>query len=223
MTPNSVKAMVTGFIEKYGVEIEWRKSVTEINSRGVPVTHPGSTVVKERVLLLKERFNPISSTEAPIGATLDTTRYIFCLPDVPLERDDIITDSHGNSWRLDAPDWFDVNGEPVCKQAPVQRVTVVVQKGPEPVELKGTVKIVGELKVGETLTADITELEGDGEPVYIWGRADTADQAFKAITDATEAEYILTEDDKNKYIVLGVSRAGYVGHILSEAVGPIEV
>ena len=122
MTPESAKGIVIKFIQKAGVEIQWRKSVTTLNSRGVTITHPGNEVVTERVLLLKEKFNPLHSTVAPIGTVLDTARYIMCLPDVQLAKDDIVTDSHGNNWRLDAPDWFDVNGEPVCKQVPVMRV-----------------------------------------------------------------------------------------------------
>ena len=122
MNAARIRATVKKNIAKYGVDVEWPEPVTEINSRGVSVTRPGATMLRDRVILLKERFNPINSVAAPMGTTLDTARYIICLPETKLEKDVVITDAHGRRWRLDEPDWFDIKGVPVCKQAPVIQV-----------------------------------------------------------------------------------------------------
>ena len=226
MNAKSVITMVEKFIEKYGVEIEWPEPVTELNSRGVPVTRPGDAMLKERVLLLKERYNPISSTEAPIGASLDTARYIFCLPGVKLGRDDIVTDSHGNRWRLDEPDWFDVNGEPVCKQAPVIRVEGVKPSGNLKPELIGGVSILGILKEGETLTADISELQGlkETDPViFQWYRSEQDGTISpNVITDAQGKTYILTSEDVGMFISVTVAVSGFDRVVNSDAFGPVE-
>ena len=159
MNAKGVKAMLAKNIKKYGVEIRYRKASAERNSRGVTVNIPGGEVVKERVMLLKERYSPVSSAGAPIGASLDTARYIMAMPESPLARDFIVTDSHGNTWRLDTPDWFDVNGEPVCKQCRVDLVMGL--QVPECGETDGERTEEGE---AEDTEEDKEEDGAEGEP-----------------------------------------------------------
>ena len=228
MNANDAKEMVSKFIKKAGVEIQWRKSVTTLNSRGVPVTHPGDELVTERVLLLKEKFNPLHSTDAPIGMALDTARYIICLPDTPLVKDDIVTDSHGNSWRLDVLDWFDVSGVPVCKQAPVMRVDSVALKEAETKtepELTGTVIIVGDLIEGEILSADISDIKGSKETdfTYQWNHAMLVDEnSYNAIKGANNKTYTLKADDVGKYISVEIRAVGHSFYSFSGNKGPVE-
>jgi hypothetical protein len=91
---------------------------------------------------------------------------------------------------------------------------------PDPA-LTGTVTIDGIKTVNETLTANITALNGSGAPSFVWKRADAANGAYTPITNATGATYIAQPGDEGKYIQVTVSRAGYTGSITSEATAQI--
>ncbi|GHU60965.1 hypothetical protein FACS189445_2130 [Spirochaetia bacterium] len=85
---------------------------------------------------------------------------------------------------------------------------------PEP--LTGTPTISETPGVGQTLTADITGLNGTGTITYQWKRGNTATGPFTNITtNGTGASYTLTAADEGKYIVVEVSRAGYSGSVTS--------
>ena len=122
MTAQSIIALVRKFVQGYGVSVSWYGAETVLNSRGVPITQPGTTLLTERVLLLKERYNPINDGTIPVGMGPDLTRYIMALPDSRIKKGDVVTDGHGDKWRLGSVDWFDISGTPVCKQTPVERV-----------------------------------------------------------------------------------------------------
>ncbi|GHU39933.1 hypothetical protein FACS1894190_06130 [Spirochaetia bacterium] len=85
--------------------------------------------------------------------------------------------------------------------------------------LYGTVSVSGgsayNPKVGETLTAGTTSLEGTTALSYQWKRGDTAGGTFTNILNRTGESYTLTTADKGKYIRVEVSRAGYSGSISS--------
>jgi len=100
---------------------------------------------------------------------------------------------------------------------PIEEKTPVI-----PPDLEGDVEITGDLLVGETLTADITLLEGTGTPHFSWHRSDD-DITFEPIAGSDNATYELTSDDADTYIKVIVSREGYNGEIESASVGPIEV
>jgi len=85
-------------------------------------------------------------------------------------------------------------------------------------DLAGTVSITGINKVGETLTADISKLEGTGVPSYQWSRGDSAQGVFSPIADETEATYTLTEMDLYNFIIVTVNRDGYIGSVTAIAV-----
>lgn len=64
----------------------------------------------------------------------------------------------------------------------------------------GTVNITGTNKVGQTLTADVTT-DSTGEITYQWYRSDTDSvDGSTAIGSATNATYLLTTTDLDKYI-----------------------
>ena len=92
---------------------------------------------------------------------------------------------------------------------------------PEPEELTGSVEIVGNIQIGETLTADVSGLDGNGTISYQWGRCDTPESVRSFILGQKASAYQLSELDANKYITVMVSREGYDGIVYSEPVGPI--
>jgi photosystem II stability/assembly factor-like uncharacterized protein len=78
-------------------------------------------------------------------------------------------------------------------------------------ELTGTVNITGNAMVGQTLTANIVGLGGNGTVTYQWKRSDSSSIAGTDITSATASTYKLVAADEDKYITVTVSRAGYSG------------
>jgi len=81
--------------------------------------------------------------------------------------------------------------------------------------LAGTVAIIGEAKIGETLLADTSGLFGDGPVKHEWFRdGDT-------IPGATAPSRTLTADDLDRMIKVRVRRDGFSGYKDSEAVGPV--
>jgi hypothetical protein len=81
--------------------------------------------------------------------------------------------------------------------------------------LTGTVTISGTAGEGQSLTADISGLNGNGTPSYQWKRGG-AD-----ISGATEENYTLTTADVGSYITVAVSRQGYGGSVISTPAGPV--
>jgi hypothetical protein len=87
--------------------------------------------------------------------------------------------------------------------------------------LGGTVSITGTLKIGETLTADITELSGQsGNLTYVWERGDGT---YETIAGASAATYTLTDAESGMFIRVKVSSSGNSGDIISVARGQVPV
>lgn len=123
MTPSSMINMVERFTNQYGVHITWNEPVITFNSRNNPVSSNTGPIKTAKVLLLKEKFNPMKVFDTGIiGLGQDHTRYIMALPDVDLKKDMVVTDNHAIKWKLGFIDWFDVAGTPVCKQATLTEV-----------------------------------------------------------------------------------------------------
>jgi len=76
-------------------------------------------------------------------------------------------------------------------------------------ELTGTVSITGIAMVGETLTADITDLSGTGTVTYKWKRGDTN-------IGTNNNTYVVVEADLDSTITVSVTRIGYSGTITSD-------
>jgi len=115
--------MVKRFTEQYGVNVTYQEFGNETNSRGRPINIENGIIKNAKVLLLKEKFNPLQVTESNIiGLTQDYTRYVITLPEINLKKDMVITDNHNMKWKLGVVDWFDVGGESVCKQAALTEV-----------------------------------------------------------------------------------------------------
>jgi hypothetical protein len=123
MNPQSMIDMVKRFTDQNGVNVTWQKPEITNNSRGMPVLNKSAITTSARVLLLKEKFNPLKviNTDA-IGLGQDYTRYILALPEIEIEKDMVITDNHNMKWKLGIIDWFDVGGVPVCKQSALTEV-----------------------------------------------------------------------------------------------------
>ena len=68
--------------------------------------------------------------------------------------------------------------------------------------ISGSVVITGTLQIGETLTADITYLGGDGEASYQWIRGSTP------INNATEASYTIQPADEGSTLSVTATRSG---------------
>lgn len=85
-------------------------------------------------------------------------------------------------------------------------VTEPEKVDPDPTELSGSVKIIGEAKPGETLTADISGVEPEeaqDKLSYQW----TCDGEIVS----EEKTYVITDDDIGKTITLTVTAEGYAG------------
>ena len=81
-------------------------------------------------------------------------------------------------------------------------------------ELTGTVNITGDALVGQTLTANITALEGTGTPSFRWERGTAPN--FTAIQNATSVSYTVQAADVGQAIRVVVTRTGYSGEVISE-------
>jgi len=123
MKPESIIKMVKNKIDQYGVTVSWQKIVTKNNSRGRPIDETTDEKIYAKVLLMKEKYNPLQIMDSKIiGLTQDFTRFILTLPDVEIMKDLIITDNHEKKWKLGIVDWFDIGGVPVCKQSALTEV-----------------------------------------------------------------------------------------------------
>lgn len=81
-------------------------------------------------------------------------------------------------------------------------------------------EIVGEVVVGETLTAKVTPEKAT--VTYKWMRADAEDGEYVAIAGATGKTYKLVADDAGKWIKVKATGTGnYTGTIESKPVGPV--
>ena len=98
-------------------------------------------------------------------------------------------------------------------------ITLTVSQPSDPA-LTGTVTITGTAKVGETLTANITALNGEGAPSYQWKSADTSGGATTNI-GTNQATYVLVAADAGKFISVTVSRTGFTGSITSAATAAV--
>ena len=78
-----------------------------------------------------------------------------------------------------------------------------------PLELTGMVRIDGFAWLGETLTANIEDLAGNGSPSFQWMRGDTEEVGTNSAT------YIVQAADMGQRITVIVTRAGYYGSIQS--------
>jgi hypothetical protein len=81
--------------------------------------------------------------------------------------------------------------------------------------LTGSVSISGTAQVGETLTANTSNLNGSGTISYTWLRGSST------ISGATGSTYTLTTADIGASIKVRVSRSGMSGSIESSQVGPV--
>ena len=77
-----------------------------------------------------------------------------------------------------------------------------------PLELTGTVSISGTAQVGQTLTADISGLVGNGEVSYQWKRGGTN-------VGSNNNTYVPAASDVGSTITVTVTRAGYTGSVTS--------
>jgi hypothetical protein len=118
MKAENIINMIKRFIKQYGVDIKWNEQEMQKNSRGRATASNTEIIKSAKVLLLKEKFNPLQviNTDA-IGLGQDYTRYLLAFPEVGIKKDTVITDNHNMKWKLGIVDWFDVGGVPVAKQS----------------------------------------------------------------------------------------------------------
>jgi len=83
-----------------------------------------------------------------------------------------------------------------------------------PFLLTGTVFITGNFYVGQTLTANISGLSGNGTPFFTWQHGTGAD--FETITGAAGSTYLLRTEDAGKTIKVIVKRTGSSGEVTSD-------
>jgi len=95
-----------------------------------------------------------------------------------------------------------------------------IQEIPELPELTGTIEIDGFLRVGETLNADVSNLNGEGQISYRWFKSED-NITWEPITHGTTDYFVLTVHEENMYIQLVVSREGYQGTVHSDIAGPV--
>jgi hypothetical protein len=87
--------------------------------------------------------------------------------------------------------------------------------------LEGTIGIIGNTYVGQTLRADISGLNGIGAYSYVWKSGDTVGTVNTVITNTNQQTYTLTQTDVDKYIAVTITNSINPGNVISEAVGPI--
>jgi len=123
MNAENIIDMVKRFTDQGGVYVTWNESVMEKNSRNISVNKNNEKQITKKVLLLKEKFNPLQVMDSGVfGLTQDYTRYILTLPDVDIKKDMIITDSRNRKWKLGIVDWFDIQDVVVAKQSSLTEV-----------------------------------------------------------------------------------------------------
>jgi len=88
-------------------------------------------------------------------------------------------------------------------------------------ELAGTITIIGNTHVGQTLRADINDLNGIGTYSYVWKCGDTVETVNTVITGVNQQTYTLTQTDVDKYITVIITNSVNPGNVISAAVGPI--
>jgi len=82
--------------------------------------------------------------------------------------------------------------------------------------LTGTVSISGIAEVGQTLTANTANLGGSGMITFQWKRG-----TFYIGTNSNT--YIVQSTDVGSTITVTVTRSGYIGSVISPAIGPINI
>ena len=123
MKAESMIEMVKRFTKQYGVDVSWQEQTVTNNSRGKPVVTNDGKIKSAKVLLLKDKFDPLKIIDTNVfGLSADYSRYILTLPEIEIMQDMIITDNHNMKWKLGIIDWFDVGGTPVCKQSRLTEV-----------------------------------------------------------------------------------------------------
>ena len=123
MNAKNMINMVKRYIKQDGVNVTWNEVETVKNSRGIETANKTSEVKFAKVLLLKEKFNPLQIIDTNIiGLSQDYTRYILTLPETDIKKDIVITDNHGMKWKLGVVDHFDIGGVFICKQSALTEV-----------------------------------------------------------------------------------------------------
>jgi len=118
MKPQNIINIIKRYTSQYGINITWQETETTINSRGKTVDSKTEIIKTAKVLLLKEKYNPVQIISTNIiGLSQDYARYVLTLPDIEIKKDMVITDSHNRKWKLGAIDWIDIGDIPVCKQS----------------------------------------------------------------------------------------------------------
>jgi len=87
--------------------------------------------------------------------------------------------------------------------------------------LTGSVSVTGTPTVGQTLTADTSQLNGTGTYAYQWKRGNTANAVNEDIGGANGRTYTLADADKNKFIAVTVTCSTNSGSMASAATGPV--
>ena len=89
--------------------------------------------------------------------------------------------------------------------------------------LPGTVTIEGNPQVGDTLTAQVSNLPGGVTVAYQWQSADSQSGPFTAIAGATGESYTLTNNELGKYIQVVVTPEGdsYGGTLTATTSQPV--
>lgn len=100
--------------------------------------------------------------------------------------------------------WTDLDGKELSAENPytvtVTENTTVKAVVKETEKTEPTVSITGTAKVGETLTAEVTNVAEGTEISYQWSMASVKTSVYKDIENAKEKTLALTDDMENKYI-----------------------
>jgi hypothetical protein len=115
--------LVKRMVHEYGVVCTWERHALIDNGIGTLVPDDSTVAtLSARLLLLTQNSNPKQWISAPGGLSIDYSKYVMALPDVDVQKDDVITDNHGNQWKVGMPDVIDVKGVIIAKQAVITRV-----------------------------------------------------------------------------------------------------
>ena len=116
MNLRNMKNLVAKNVRTFGQEVKWTEFPLVEGERDNMVPDTSNPVNKSaRVIIVKEKYSPISSFSSQIGLNFDATKYLICLPEVELKKNMIITDSLGQKWKTDVVETWDIAAAPVAK------------------------------------------------------------------------------------------------------------
>jgi hypothetical protein len=122
MTADNVKAKIKQAAIKNGTAITYKMPVKKTNSRGIETIEQSGDTVKDTVLIFKDNYSALHVDTSNVGYTLNQGNYLLLEADNPLQKDMVITDELGQSFKVGAMNLIKIKGIPAMKTAYIGEV-----------------------------------------------------------------------------------------------------